>query len=79
MITCEPPTLLKDEPWYAVPPRPITFTLRFFPPLSIPKAVTDKVGMPLQVRALTQYFEDFFRHQPPDMADAPTVSSTSQP
>lgn len=63
VITCEPPTLLKGEPWYAVPPRPITLTLRFFSPFTLPTAITDKVGMPLQVRALTQYFEDFFRLQ----------------
>ena len=63
VVTCEPPTLLKDEPWYAVPPRPMVFTLRFLPPLSIPAEVTEKVGLPLQVRALTHYFEDFFRHQ----------------
>jgi 1-acyl-sn-glycerol-3-phosphate acyltransferase len=73
VITCEPPTLLKDEPWYAVPPRPMTFTLRFLPPLTLPKTVTDKAGMPLQVRALTQYFEAFFRHQLHEMIDETTV------
>jgi 1-acyl-sn-glycerol-3-phosphate acyltransferase len=77
VVTCEPPTLLKDEPWYAVPPHPMTFTIRFHPPLAIPKAVTDKVGMPLQVRVLTQYFEDFFRHQLRDTADESTVSHPS--
>lgn len=79
VITCEPPTLLKDEPWYAVPQRPLIFTLRFLPPLTIPKAVTDKGEMSLQVRALTQYFEDFFRHQLREIADKPTVLHASQP
>jgi 1-acyl-sn-glycerol-3-phosphate acyltransferase len=74
VITCEPPTLLKDDPWYAVPPQPITLTLRFSPPLPIPPTVADKVGMPLQVRALTRHFEDFFRHQLRRIADEATVS-----
>lgn len=60
VITCEPPTLGKGDPWYAVPVRPIDLTLRFLPPLEIPLAVTDKKGIPLQARALTRYIEDFF-------------------
>lgn len=60
VITCEPPTLGKGSPWYAVPARPIDLTLRFLPPLEIPPAVTDKQGIPLQARALTRYIENFF-------------------
>jgi len=63
VITCEPPTLFKGEPWYTVPARPIDLTLRFLPPLEIPPAVTDKKGIPLQARALTQYIENFFRQE----------------
>jgi 1-acyl-sn-glycerol-3-phosphate acyltransferase len=77
VIACEPPTLLKDEPWYAVPPYPVTFTLRFLPPLIIPQTVRDKAGMPLQVRALTRYFEDFFRHQLQKMTNEPTAPYAS--
>ena len=60
VITCEPPTLGKGDPWYAVPVRPIDLTLRFLPPLEIPPAVTDKKGIPLQARALTRHIENFF-------------------
>jgi 1-acyl-sn-glycerol-3-phosphate acyltransferase len=63
VITCEPPTLAKGEPWYAVPARPINLTLRFLSPLEIPPAVTDKKGVPLQARALTRYVENFFQQQ----------------
>lgn len=63
VITCEPPTLTKGQPWYTVPARPIDLTLRFFPPLEIPSAVTDKQGSPLQARALTRYIENFFRQE----------------
>lgn len=78
VITCEPPTLLKDEPWYAVPPRPVTLTLRFLPPITVPKTVTDKGEISLQARALTQYFEDFFRHQLREFAGETTVPHSSQ-
>ena len=60
VITCEPPTLGKGDPWYAVPARPIDLTLRFLPPLEIPPAVTAKRGISLQARALTRYIENFF-------------------
>jgi 1-acyl-sn-glycerol-3-phosphate acyltransferase len=63
VITCEPPTLLRGQPWYAVPERPMVFTLRFYPPLAISAIVTGKQGFPLQVRALNQYFEDFFHRE----------------
>jgi len=75
VITCEPPTLLKGDPWYAAPPKAVTFTLRFLPPLAIPAAVTNQAGMPLQVRALTRYVEEVFRHQLRPMAGASAASS----
>jgi 1-acyl-sn-glycerol-3-phosphate acyltransferase len=63
VITCEPPTLLKGQPWYAVPTHPINLTLRFLPPLEIPPAVTGKQGIPLQARVLTHHFENLFRQE----------------
>ncbi|MBM4254643.1 MAG: 1-acyl-sn-glycerol-3-phosphate acyltransferase [Deltaproteobacteria bacterium] len=62
-VTCEPPTLHKGDPWYTVPSRPIDLTLRFFPSLEIPTAVTEKKHLPLQARALTSYWENFFRQE----------------
>jgi 1-acyl-sn-glycerol-3-phosphate acyltransferase len=63
VITCDPPTLLKGQPWYTVPPRPIDLRLRFLPPVEIPPAVTNKQGVPLQARALTRHLENLFRHE----------------
>ncbi len=63
VITCEPATLLKDDPWHAIPERAMSFVLRFHPPLPIPSSVTAKEGRPLQVRALNRHFEDFFQCQ----------------
>lgn len=63
VITCEPPTLSKDEPWYAVPVHPINLTLRFLPPLAIPLTVTAGKSIPLQVRALTRHLENLFQQE----------------
>jgi 1-acyl-sn-glycerol-3-phosphate acyltransferase len=60
-ITCDPPTLLKGQPWYAVPERPVRFKLHFHLLPTLPKEIQEKSGFPLKVRMLTQYFEDFFR------------------
>ena len=74
VITCEPPTLLKGDPWYAAPPEAVTFTLRLLPPLVIPAMVTDQASIPLQVRALTRHMEDVFRHEFGAMAGTSVVS-----
>ena len=39
-ITCEPRTLMKGQPWYAVPDRPFVLTVRVLEPFS-PKDVLD--------------------------------------
>jgi 1-acyl-sn-glycerol-3-phosphate acyltransferase len=61
VIICDPPTLLQGQPWYAVPERPVRLKLQFHPLPTLPAAAQEKPHLPLQVRALTQYFEDFFR------------------
>lgn len=63
VITCEPPTLSKDEPWYAVPVHAINLTLRFLAPVEIPPMATEAKSVPLQVRALTRYLENLFRQE----------------
>lgn len=63
LITCEPPTLLRGDPWYAVPERPMNFTLQFFSPINISDVVDDQAIMALQVRELNRYFEDYFRRE----------------
>ena len=63
VIICDPPTLLKGQPWYAVPERPVRLKLHFHPLPTLPKEAQEKQHLPLQVRTLTQYFEDFFRDQ----------------
>ena len=63
VVTCDPPTLLKGQPWYAVPACPIRFKLHFHFLSALPKEIQQKHNFRLKVRALNQYFEDFFREQ----------------
>ena len=75
VVRCEPPTLLKGEPWHAVPDQPANIALRFYEPLAIPQQIWDRPSLPLQVRALNQYFEDFFCHHLNQMnTPQPTVT-----
>jgi 1-acyl-sn-glycerol-3-phosphate acyltransferase len=61
VITCDPPTLSKGQPWYKVPERPLRFKLHFHRLSRLPDEVQLKHHFPLKVRVLNQYFEDFFR------------------
>jgi 1-acyl-sn-glycerol-3-phosphate acyltransferase len=63
VVSCDPPTLLKGQPWYAVPACPVRFKLHFHPLPTLPQEIQEKQNFPLKVRALTQYCEDFFREQ----------------
>jgi 1-acyl-sn-glycerol-3-phosphate acyltransferase len=63
VITCDPPHLLKGQPWYKVPERPLRFKLHFYPLPTFPKEIQEKNNLPLKVRSLTQFFEDFFRQR----------------
>jgi 1-acyl-sn-glycerol-3-phosphate acyltransferase len=70
VITCDPPTLLKGQPWYKIPQRPIRFKLHFHPLSALPKDIQEKKNFPLKARVLTQYFEDFFRERLHGIADS---------
>ncbi len=63
VITYNNPTLLKGQPWYEVPEHPLRIKLQFYPPLIPPKAIQEEERFPLKVRALSQYYEDFFRER----------------
>jgi hypothetical protein len=41
----------------------VRLKLHFHPLPTLPKEAQEKQNVPLQVRALTQYFEDFFRER----------------
>jgi len=65
VITYNYPTLLKGQPWFRVPEEPLRLKLQFFPPLLLPQDIRQAKTFPLQVRALNQYFEAFFRDKLP--------------
>ena len=61
VVTCEPATLSKHEPWYAIPERPPDFRLCVLPQLPIPPAGLNQKALPLQARALTMHLEQVFQ------------------
>lgn len=63
VITCAPPTLMKNLPWYQVPERAFQLTLKFHPGMVLPDEVLQKPELPQQVRALTRHCEAFFRRE----------------
>jgi 1-acyl-sn-glycerol-3-phosphate acyltransferase len=35
LVACEPPTLMRGQPWYEVPDRPFEYTLRVGDPIAV--------------------------------------------
>jgi hypothetical protein len=54
---------MKGQPWYKIPEKPVRFTLDFQPPLAIPQEILDKTSFPLKVRALNQFFQEYYQKQ----------------
>lgn len=69
VITYNYPTLLKGQPWFHVPARPLRLKLHFYPPLSLPRNIQEESRVPVKVRALTQHFEHFFREKLPFLVE----------
>lgn len=61
VVNCEPATLMKGQPWYDIPHKPVTFSLAFQEPLILDSAIFEKKTFPLQVRALNQFLEDYYK------------------
>ncbi|NLN63683.1 MAG: 1-acyl-sn-glycerol-3-phosphate acyltransferase [Myxococcales bacterium] len=60
LVTCDPPTLIKGEPWYRVPHRAPTLRLRVQPAMEIPAHIQEEPRIPVRVRLLNQHFENYF-------------------
>jgi 1-acyl-sn-glycerol-3-phosphate acyltransferase len=63
VIVSSPPTLMKHQRWHEVPARAFQLTLRFHPVAVVPAEILNKKELPQRVRALTNHFETFFRHE----------------
>jgi 1-acyl-sn-glycerol-3-phosphate acyltransferase len=63
LISCEPLTLRKYEPWYAIPKTVPLFHLRALPPLHISDCIDTTHPRGMQARELNQFLQqEFARH-----------------
>jgi len=67
-IRCDPPTLMRGQKWYDVPPRRMQFSIEVGEPIAPPR-LTDEAPRGLAARRMTAELRDFFakRLQNPDL------------
>lgn len=63
LITCEPPTLLKGEPWYKIPPRRPVFSVTILPTLITKNCVEPSAPPALATRQLNRFLLNFFQQK----------------
>jgi 1-acyl-sn-glycerol-3-phosphate acyltransferase len=63
IITCDPPILSKDRPWYKVPERSLRFKLHFQLLSMSPEESQSKHNFSLKVKFFNQYLESLFRER----------------
>lgn len=61
VIRCEPTFLMKGQPWWDVPDRPLNLSLQFGRPEEIPLPPGDLEDCPSRARVLTDSMEHYFR------------------
>jgi 1-acyl-sn-glycerol-3-phosphate acyltransferase len=61
LIRCKPPFLMKGQPWWDVPHRPLSLDLQFGRPEEIPLPQDQRHGTPSAARTLTDSMERYFR------------------
>lgn len=60
LITCNPPTLLRGEPWYKIPARRPRFVVEILPPMTVASVVEPEAPPSLATRQLTRYWLFFY-------------------
>jgi len=63
LITCDPPTLTKGEPWYRIPPRAFSMTMTVLDPVSPDELVEAPEYSPIGARRLTESLQHYFTEQ----------------
>jgi 1-acyl-sn-glycerol-3-phosphate acyltransferase len=63
VIECDPPFLMKGQPWWDVPDRPLSLSLQFGAPEEIPLPAGEPESDPGRARALTESMEHYFRRK----------------
>jgi 1-acyl-sn-glycerol-3-phosphate acyltransferase len=61
VINCNPPTLLKGEPWYKIPAQRPAFVAEIFPPLQLNDMITHNAPDSLATRQLNRQLLDFYQ------------------
>jgi 1-acyl-sn-glycerol-3-phosphate acyltransferase len=77
VIRCDPPTLMKHQPWHDVPARRFQLDIEFEPRLPLPDELEKIKDRPARVRHLTRYLEEHYRNRldlKPEPTEAPAVS-----
>lgn len=59
-IHCDPPTLLKGEPWYRIPARKPHFVVAPQAPLNVAAVLEQPMEASLAVRRLNRYLQDYY-------------------
>ncbi|MCC7517321.1 MAG: 1-acyl-sn-glycerol-3-phosphate acyltransferase [Pseudomonadales bacterium] len=72
VITCEPPTLLKDEPWYKIPAQKPVFSVKIFPALATSTLIEASASPALATRQLNRYLLNFYQQQLHPRSNSPT-------
>jgi 1-acyl-sn-glycerol-3-phosphate acyltransferase len=60
LIECEPPALLKGQPWYALPDRRLEYTLSCGEPFCAKDVVDPELPAPIAARRLTEHLRSYF-------------------
>lgn len=63
IVTCDPPTLSKDAPWYCIPPRAFCMTITVLEPLALENLVAEPESTAIGARHLTRALENFFHRE----------------
>lgn len=63
LISCNPPTLTKGEPWWRAPERPFTFLVTVQNPVSVDFFVPDPENSPIGARRFTRALQQHFCHE----------------
>jgi 1-acyl-sn-glycerol-3-phosphate acyltransferase len=69
VITCDPPTLLKGQPWHAVPERTVQFTLVVQPAIDPAAYTAECESVPAAARRLSREIEAVFLGRPGKSVD----------
>jgi 1-acyl-sn-glycerol-3-phosphate acyltransferase len=61
LITCNPPTLLKGDPWYKIPARKPRFAVEVLSPMTARSVVDPEAPPSLATRQLNRYWLEFYK------------------